>query len=335
MIKIWPTILATIIYLISLIGCYDSFFVCLKKYPPQAMFYGFLAISGAGFLYTIQIYFFFFKKVNYKYILFELLLIYLLCFIYDTGTDLINHGGYNRLILLFSIVFWLIFIFFLIIIYKLCKNFPLLGIMIVISSMAITYLHIYNAFHGSCKGWKKGFKGTQINNINSGCVINRPSVCYYRILDGYFDLSKFFQATCAKDNNKYDRIRGLLKDKSSKIIGFPITTSYDVRTNAKFSVIQKNVISEVINIEDPQISYKLKEKVEVTVNYYDTPPNVEINIKKNQTLVDERQAIIDNKKNNPMTKNVLYLFIDSVSRANFRRKLPKFWSWIEEKYNQE
>jgi len=136
-----PTMIATIIYLISLIGCYDSFFVCLKKYPPQAMFYGFLTISLAGLFYVLQFYLFFYKKVNYKYIIFELLLIYFLCFIYDTGTDLIHHGGYNRLILLFSMVFWLIFILVLTLIYKIFKRIPILGMLFIISLITLTYFH--------------------------------------------------------------------------------------------------------------------------------------------------------------------------------------------------
>jgi len=72
--------------------------------------------------------------------------------------------------------------------------------------------------------------------------------------------------------------------------------------------------------------------VEVTINYHKSPPEVNINLKVNQTLIEERAEIFKNYKDKVLSKNVLYVFIDSLSRTNFRRKLPKLYNWLESKH---
>lgn len=59
---------------------------------------------------------------------------------------------------------------------------------------------------------------------------------------------------------------------------------------------------------------------EVEVIFEGEKGKIIINIKRNETLIKERNNI---NKNNQLYKNVLIIFLDTVSRAHFIRKMPK------------
>jgi len=86
-------------------------------------------------------------------------------------------------------------------------------------------------------------------------------------------------------------------------------------------------------MEDPNVPGKIKEKIEVTVNYKKDKPELNIDLKRDHLLVAKRAKIFKKYENKVYFKNVLYVFIDSISRVNFRRKLPKMFKWLEDKYH--
>jgi hypothetical protein len=331
LLKALPMILGTIFYIISLWSCYDQFYVCLKKYPPKAMLYGLLVVALSALCFTIQIFLTFFRKVCYKYLIINILVIMFLCYVYDTGSDLIHHGAYNRILLFISMFLWSLCITLGYVLYKAFRKFPSTVVFGVFCLFIIIYIHLHTVFKTSCKDWSKGFKNTHILNTNAMCQIQPPNVCYYRILDGYFDISSYLKISCKTDqnNNRLENVIPYIKDHKAKIIGYPITTNFDFYKQGRHDVIQKNVLERVVNMEDPNVD---KSKVELTINYKNTPPSVQINITPNQDLIKEREKLWNQNINKPMAKNILYLFFDSVSRANFSKKLPKFWNWIESKY---
>lgn len=61
-----------------------------------------------------------------------------------------------------------------------------------------------------------------------------------------------------------------------------------------------------------------------------TKPNLEIKIKKNKTLIQQRTKISDKIKVKPFFKNVLIFFFDTISRAHFFRKFPKTINYLEQ-----
>ena len=54
---------------------------------------------------------------------------------------------------------------------------------------------------------------------------------------------------------------------------------------------------------------------------------IHFNIKKNETLVNERKKNAENNK--VMFNNIIQIFIDTVSRAHINRKFPKLKRWLE------
>jgi hypothetical protein len=328
-----PTILAGIIYLITLTGCYDTEFECLEKYPLHILKYLLYAILVCGFLYTLQVFLFFKNKCSKCQLITSISILIFLCFIYDTGTELKSHGAYNRIVLFIVLFFWaLIYLVYYLIRFSVTRK-PRLTLLIISTLVFFSYLKINHALQTSCEAWEVGFKGTKINNINSKCIINAPKTCYYKIFDGIFDVSRLFGETCkTMPTNKWSNNEKYVPDETAKIIGYPRTEGYPIFPDSNYGQLQKKVISNLVNMEDPKVDPKIKEKIEVITNYHKNPPEVEINLKYNEELVKSRQEIFKDFRKDVLSRNVLYIFIDSLSRTNIRRKLPKFYKWIEDKY---
>jgi len=189
--------------------------------------------------------------------------------------------------------------------------------------------------NNSCSDWLLGLKDTEMDNrINEECQLFPPSTCYFKIFYGLFDLSFITgKTTCSKDRADNFQLNYIyLKEemKSARLIGFPRTEHLDLFESLSGRGLQKNIIENLIDME--KASDKEKEDIEAVINLIKNPPELLINLKKNETLIKERTKIFEQYKNEVLTKNVFYLFLDSLSRVNFRRKLPKFYKWIENKY---
>lgn len=294
-------------------------------------------IIFCSLLYTIQVFLFFHRLTDIKPILFMSSLLFMICFLYDTGTELNSHGGYNRIIL-FLFIFFFAGVFFLIIftIYFMKKRL-LTTLLVVLTISLLLCLKLKNMVKCSCEDWEYGFKGSKIQNLeDTKCKIHPPKVCYHTMLNKIFDLSRLLHDTCENmPTNKLFNNQKYLTDQSTKIIGYPRTENWAIFPSSTHSMMNKKVMKEIINMEDKNIDQRIKDNIEVTTNFYKNPPEVNINLKRNEELVKERAKLFEKYKKGVLAKNVIYLFIDSLSRVNFKLKLPKFWDWIGKFYNND
>jgi hypothetical protein len=331
-----PTFFGLIIYCISLIGCKESQFRCLAKYPISYLKYGLIIIMISAFFFFIQIYLYIKKIINFRQLAFTLISISFICFIYDTGSDFATHGSYNRIVLFFFIFIFYILYYIMVYLGKLLQKFPLTIISIILLVGFLINHKINKSVENSCYNWLEGFNGTKINNSSGNCRIPSPNICYFEIFDGVFDFSKYFGETCENtaNNNPNETLMNLEpKLRNAKILGFPRSENWIFFPDSTYGNIQKLAMKEMVVMEDPIISNKIKDKIEVSVNYKKEKPEVKIDLKKDYQLIKRRKEIFKKHQNSVHFKNVLYVFIDSLSRVNFRRKLPKMWKWLEQKYH--
>jgi len=305
----------------------------LEKYPVGILKYLIIALAISALFFFLQFLLYTEKKYYRKQILTTIGVIFFLCFIYDTGADLRSHGSYNRVVLFFFMILFfflnLIFIFFV----KIFRRYPVPFIIICIGILVLINYKIKSLFSNSCYNWSQGFNDTIIDNSIGNCKIYPPKTCYYEIFHGFFDFSRIFGETCENTpNNNPSNTLDYINDKNAKIIGFPRTEKFNFFPESQYSILQHTVAKNIINMEDPKISDEIKHNVEVTINYHKSPPEVNIDLKVNQTLIKERAEIFEDYEEIVLSENVLYLFIDSLSRTNFRRKLPKLYSWLESKH---
>lgn len=267
-----------------------------------------------------------------------------LLFFYDNGTDLYNHGYYNRTFFLFALPISIcILLAIKQAIIGLYKNFlkTISIIIIVLLSFYFAYDYITS---DTCNYWGKGFKNTFINDSLSKCKTIRPEVCWFKILDETMDLPKFLGQDCSKMSN-YELSEDLLlsnsnlKGKGSKYIGFPRTENWNTIEDTSYWRYQKNILNSLVDLEDKNTTQETIENTEFTIDFRNStreiPFKANLTLKKNFTLEAERLELEKEflKSNNkPMFKNILILFTDSLSQAHFRRKLPKTFKYLEERY---
>lgn len=253
---------------------------------------------------------------------------------YDTGSDLSSHGSYNRIVLFFFFGIYFSLYFFIFFLFKILKKYPLPLILAIVLLGIYGNYKIKNMIKYSCNNWLQGFNDSFIDNSQGRCKIYPPKTCYFEIFHGLFDFSKYFGETCQNtpNNNPLNTLINI-SDKNAKILGFPRSENWNFFPDSTYGYIQKTAMKNIINMEDPKISDDIKKNIEVTVNYKKIPAEVKIDLKVNKSLINERAKIFEKYRDAVMFKNVLYVFIDSLSRVNFRRKLPKLYKWVEEKHH--
>ena len=90
-------------------------------------------------------------------------------------------------------------------------------------------------------------------------------------------------------------------------------------------------------MDDPNISEEVKNNTEFIIDLTKTPQQIVTKIKANKTRAEEQKKVYDNmvkeeKVNNSyktrIDKNMLFIYIDNISRVHFMRKLPKTAEWL-------
>jgi hypothetical protein len=172
-------LLATIFYLISLTGCpHDSQAECLKNFNQEKIFQFAMVLLSSAFLYTIIFNLFIYNKINYWIPIYTTVIIWYLCFVYDTGITLKSHGYYNRFLLFtlifLSFIFQNILVIIILLIRKVGKIKGIIGLAILTLLLGAT---LHYKLIAACGKWRKGLLDTEIDNTLPGCQIKEPKYC--------------------------------------------------------------------------------------------------------------------------------------------------------------
>ena len=160
-----------------------------------------------------------------------------------------------------------------------------------------------------------------------------PKKCYGFIYNNIYDKSREKKLYCSI-NNKNSKNQ-LIKFKGNEFINtstfaYPITKNYITFYDITFDEFKfaKKIIKEIYDIEKPPLN---SPKPEVTVTF-DEKGNGKVNIEiiKDENLIQQKREIFNRK--NPKYKNVYFIFIDSLSREHFFKKLPKTRELLEKYY---
>ena len=265
-------------------------------------------------------------------------IVYIIFYVLDHGSDLAHHGLYNFIV--FSILLFLFFILlliaiYLIILYKKKKRkifYFIIFLSILLFSLLISYLYS----RVSCSEWNTGLNDVILDNNRSkySCEFVTAKICYINAFDGIFDLSKLMKKNCKNEHWGYDKKEKFLEYIDNKFtnitkIGFPVTTTKDfwLRTQKNIEHFSERVLSRVVDMDNiPENT----SKPEVYIDFSDKDSNkwkININLIANKTLIEERKNI--SKNFNSFFDNILFIYIDSLSRHHFKRKMPYLSNFIQ------
>jgi hypothetical protein len=330
-------VLATILYLITLKGCPDTQAECLKNFDQTTIkYYAMAMVMSAGF-YTLTYNLVLHGKTHYIFAIGQSALIWFLCYVYDTGTTLKNHGQYNRTFLFALMVLCFFVQNFLYIVFLLVRKKPIVGITLVAIFCAVSMFTVHHKLMSSCEKWNLGLlEQVAIDNTVPGCKIRQPRYCWMNFFDNVADISGWLGENCEQirmDNKK--QLVQWTKIPNAQVIGYPRVEKWRFWPDCTLDQFQFKVLYSTVDMESKYLNEKTKENTEITVNFNKQPPEVNLRIAVDQQLIAKREQLYNSFKDKTISKNVLFVFIDSLSRDNFRRKLKRSKAWLEKYYNNK
>jgi hypothetical protein len=190
-----------------------------------------------------------------------------------------------------------------------------------------------------CKDWNKSLNNSYINNDPSlyPCKINIPkNKCLVNIFGPFFDFSKILNIKCEKRSYNEKNIlinNSNLKNKTEvKKIGYPITIGNKEEINGEpilySETLYEFVKNNLIDMDDKEQIGKLDEnkKPEIIVDFNNSYyGKIEININYKEKLSNERKLLEKVNSN-----NVLFLFMDNLSRVHFYRQYKKTKEFLKQ-----
>ena len=274
----------------------------------------------------------------YQLIIFILIIIFI---IYKDHDDSFIHHGILNLFSLFVLLLLgeiIILIIIMLINYIKRKKYKTLRNIILVFIMIFTYIYIKIKDKYYCKNWDKGLNNTHINNNVSiySCSINIPKEkCLIDIFSPLLDFSRFAHKKCEKRNKKekylLKQISNLKNSIDLKKIGFPITIGDKeeiIGNPAMYSdTLLKFVINNLIDIDNMNQTSSFNKKIpEVILDYTNNSfGELKIKINYNENLSQKRKNIMTNNYSN----NILYIYLDNLSRVHFYRQYKKTAKFIK------
>ena len=251
------------------------------------------------------------------------LITYIILFSVNKGYDLLQHGSYNTIIIsvIFLVCFLILIIVYFIIYFFKRKKY--LVSFLILSTFVIPIIIIKMIGNKLCDDWDKGLNNEKIINSKKydACYIEKPKYCFISLFDGSLDFSKFMDGCKNYGNDQQLFFKYIPGDKNVLEYKFPLTINYNFYENSKVGRYHKEVLNSINNkrkINDSEISVVFDENGK---------GSVKINIKKNEELSKKRKEM---ELNNPVKfENIYIIYIDSISRNHFYRKLKKTSKFIE------
>ena len=343
------------LYKKSLKGCEFEESVCLeaaniKKFYKHG-FKLFLCSLIVGFILLLMFY-----NLISIFIEIPFLLIYVYFFLTYQGVDLRNHGIYNSIAL--TIVSFLIFLLYLYL-YKLFKSLYKLKIkkfLFLLQSFVLPLILIYYFYiQVECNNFYKGLNNLEIsqNEEVDNCYFPKPKFCTIKIFDNIFDISKFsylikkgvpplpYISNYFYDSDNYCLNRDNSKAKFYEFanrkkrlnnygldLAYPDTTPFDFRKHARVGKFHYKVFNKIYDYNkrlkkyNNSLNRKNRANPEIVIHFNNETDSGELtmDLRQDQKLINKRRR--EAAKFKVRYDNILFIFIDAVSKNHFRRKFP-------------
>ena len=348
-------IISYFLYYLSLGGCDGTQTECLKNsniaYYYMLVNYCFISAGLTAFIIFLMVY----KRITKLHLIHQVI-IFLILFLSDTGSTLMHHGIYN----IFGFILFLIFYsVFLIVIVKiedilLQKSLPIKLIVINIIILIIIFWRyaFHEALKRECKDWDMGLNGTRIeDDINKyPCQIFRPISCHINYFSKKQDLSRLLKLDCSNNINSNQAINSrnqLIKYINKKEFenttrfGFPLTNrpKFIITPDLTPNTFTQKVYDNIIDMDNKSIIIPPDEYPEITLTFkHEDQDNkkgdnsmkftgkININLTKNEALSASRKKM---ETPDTLFNNIIMIYTDAVSRAHFKRNMPKTCAFIE------
>ena len=326
-------IILYILYIISLEDCNkgeeDG---CVDDNTSTYIFQGVLVEINA-LLYSLEFILMLLKYIN-KFHLIYIITFYSYLFIKKNGYTLQYHGGFNKDILILSLILYLVIEFFILFLVKLYKRkkFKIFWIIIFFLFIIPILFNFFIKTITNCDNYQLNLNNTWIiNSKKDGCYFINPKDCRMNLYEKIFDLNKIIKKDYNSRKNFMDFVINKTKYQSTRRFGLPyIKQSLFLRHPYQAGDMKKYLWKNYIDMDKDGWKIKNPPEFEIIFDKYDKG-SLKITITPNKTLVEERRKL---ENPNSLLKNILVFFLDAISRKKFQEALPLTSAWIEKYMKQ-
>ena len=336
------SIVSFFFYFISFRGCEGTQSYCLVTLSPSFFYLIGVYIMICSLISLYIIYEALNNKISKIHLFYYVpLLIYLLYF-YDNGSDLSHHGSYNKMVFYFLIVSFIILFLIFCLLKYIYANYKIIFISLTLSFIWIL-IYTYIKITKNCNVWYDGLNGIRLENNPKfdKCKIVHPKRCWINSIDGVFDVSRILNENC--NNFRGGEKAELLKYLSPRFnltqnFGYPITTKYTWLNQSHFDRFFNNVMADMIDLDKidySKIADDLKPEVVLKFDPVTEMGKIDIKINRNEILAKERNDIYNTllPKDKPKYNNILFLYIDAISRPEFIRAMKNTEKYLSKYFN--
>ena len=336
------SIVSFFFYFISFRGCEGTQSYCLVTLSPSFFYLIGVYIMICSLITLYIIYEALNNKISKIHLFYYVpLLIYLLYF-YDNGSDLSHHGSYNKMVFYFLIVSFIILFLIFCLLKYIYANYKIIFISLTLSFIWIL-IYTYIKIAKNCNVWYDGLNGIRLENNPKfdKCKIVHPKRCWINSIDGVFDISRILNENC--NNFRGGEKAELLKYLSPRFnltqnFGYPITTKYTWLNQSHFDRFFNNVMADMIDLDKidySKIADDLKPEVILKFDPLTEMGKIDIKINRNEILAKERNDIYNTllPKDKPKYNNILFLYIDAISRPEFIRAMKNTEKYLSKYFN--
>lgn len=345
-------IVANILYYLGLMGCNDdarqTMQGCIDYIVSISSFLAFGSFAST-FIYCICAYFAFKRKIYLIFIVSPLNLGVWFYFRHSMSADFSNHDIINILISLVSICF-LIFLWLIASILVLTVKSRFAFFLVCILVAVFYYIGFSVLSLLNCSSWPLNFKNSEIDN-KVGCKVGKPNYCWDILLNGVFDFSEISGLSCDAQFTKTAESLSLYK--YTDMVFFPKVTSWNT-TERGFDYFKSKLRNELVlvNFTDKEHYFNnningelLTSKETIIKHFTDLGHEIYLDftnkhrfrvgqtVNYNETLAAKSREAFNKEpyfnETAPKIKNLLFIFVDTVSRAHFKLSLPKTYSFLE------
>ena len=336
------SIVSFFFYFISFRGCEGTQSYCLVTLSPSFFYLIGVYIMICSLITLYIIYEALNNKISKIHLFYYVpLLIYLLYF-YDNGSDLSHYGSYNKMVFYFLIVSFIILFLIFCLLKYIYTNYKIIFISLTLSFIWIL-IYTYIKITKNCNVWYDGLNGIRLENNPKfdKCKIVHPKRCWINSIDGVFDVSRILNENC--NNFRGGEKAELLKYLSPRFnltqnFGYPITTKYTWLNQSHFDRFFNNVMADMIDLDKidySKIADDLKPEVVLKFDPLTEMGKIDIKINRNEILAKERNDIYNTllPKDKPKYNNILFLYIDAISRPEFIRAMKNTEKYLSKYFN--
>ena len=329
-------IVGVIIYDKTLEPCTKEEKICIKTIGSQLMNW-FLIIWIVSMMYSGMILAMYYRKITRLFCI-PLIGCLLYIFFVSNGWTYSSHGNYNNLVLIaliaINISLFVIFRKY----YKFIKKTKYPGFALFMTLVIYTLMIGLVNYIGNngCQRWGNGFNNTRILTKETYCKLENQNLCWYNyfnllndfIVNQIISIGGYFlshPATFYMNLNLTEL--ALLKN---NLVSLPQTNHWS-NQDRSIENFENNIINNMRIINS--MYQETNNSIEVLLNDTSFLPQISFFLKRNETVLQKARENLENAKNKPLTKNVIAIYLDEISRSQFISKFKTTFKWIEQFYN--